>query len=154
MDQLKGLRVGIIGVMLLVYCVITLIPFYFLAIRSFVPTKDSTQLHLWPPVINTDSLLKAKLGNMATFYNLDIETFKDKFGITEYVNQNLRLSQLATKYNIPEEKLMTYLRPFVTYNGWYNILGDKNFFRAIWANVYICVISIAPEVKNCTVCPT
>lgn len=143
MDQLRGLRVGIIGVLLLLYCVITLMPFYFLVIRSFVPTKESTRLHFWPPPIDTSSLLNAKVGNMATFYNLDLETFKAKFGIDEYINQNLRLSQLAAKYNIPEDKLLAYLRPFVMYNGWYNILGDKAFFRAIWANVYICVISIA-----------
>ncbi len=107
-----------------------------------MPTKDSTQLHVWPPKINTDSLLNAKLGSMATFYNLDLDTFKAEFGITDYLNQNMRLSQLAAKYNIPEEKMIAYLRPFVTYNGWYNILGDRAFFRAIWASVYICAISI------------
>ena len=103
MDQLKGLRVGLIGVLLLLYCVITLTPFYFLIIRSFVPTRESTTLHLWPPEVKTDSLLKAKVGSMATFYNLDLEAFKAKFGVNEYVNQNLRLSQFARKYNIPED---------------------------------------------------
>ena len=142
MNKLKNMQIGVIGVLLLLYCVITLLPFYFLVIRSFVPTKDSTQLHVWPPKINTDSLLNAKLGSMATFYNLDLDTFKAEFGITDYLNQNMRLSQLAAKYNIPEEKMIAYLRPFVTYNGWYNILGDRAFFRAIWANVYICAISI------------
>ena len=110
MDHVKGLRVGIIGVLLLLYCVITLTPFYFLIIRSFVPTRESTTLHLWPPAVNTDSLLKAKIGNMATFYNLDLEAFKAKFGIEEYVNQNLRLSQFATKYDVPEEALIAYLQ--------------------------------------------
>lgn len=142
MNRLKNMRVGAIGILLFFYCVITLLPFYFLVIRSFVPTKDSTQLHVWPPKINTDSLLNAKLGSMATFYNLDLDTFKAEFGITDYLNQNMRLGQLAAKYNIPEEKMIAYLRPFVTYNGWYNILGDRAFFRAIWANVYICAISI------------
>jgi len=142
MNRLKNMRIGVIGVLLLLYCVITLLPFYFLIIRSFVPTKDSTQLHLWPPKINTDSILNSKVGNMATFYNLDLEAFKAEFGIDDYINQNMRLSQLAAKYQIPEEKLTAYLRPFVTYNGWYNILGDRAFFRAIWANVYICAISI------------
>ncbi|GAK49967.1 sugar ABC transporter, permease protein [Candidatus Moduliflexus flocculans] len=136
------MRIGGIGVLLLLYCVITLLPFYFLIIRSFVPTKDSTQLHLWPPKISTDSLLNAKLGSMATFYNLDLEAFKTEFGIDEYLNQNMRLSQLAAKYHIPDEKVIAYLRPFVMYNGWYNILGNRAFFRAIWANVYICAISI------------
>lgn len=142
MNQLKNLRVFLIGVLLLLYCVITLLPFYFLVIRSFVPTKDSTQLHLWPPTINTDSVLNAKLGNMATFYNLDLDAFKAEFRIDDYLNQNMRLGQLAAKYNIPEEQMIAYLRPFVTYNGWYNILNNKSFFRAIWANVYICAISI------------
>lgn len=142
MNKLKNMRIGVIGVLLLLYCVITLLPFYFLIIRSFVPTKDSTQLHLWPPKISTDSLLNAKLGSMATFYNLDLEAFKAEFDINEYLNQNMRLSQLVAKYNIPEEKMIAYLRPFVMYNGWYNILGDRAFFRAIWANVYICAISI------------
>jgi ABC-type glycerol-3-phosphate transport system permease component len=142
MDQLKGLRIYVIGIILLLYCVITLIPFYFLIIRSFVPTKDSTQLHVWPPAVNTDGLLNAKVGNMTTFYNLNLEDFKAKFGITDYLNQNMRLSQLAAKYNIAEDTLTAYLRPFVMYNGWYNILGDKNFFRAIWANLYVCVVSL------------
>jgi ABC-type glycerol-3-phosphate transport system permease component len=138
----KKILTIIIGILLLAYCVITILPFYFLIIRSFVPTRDSTELHLWPPEVSTKSLMRSKLGNMATYYNLDLEAFKKEFGLKGYIKQNLRLSQIAEKYEIPEESMIEYFQPFVLYNGWYNILGDTAFFRAVGANVYVCVFSI------------
>ena len=86
----------------LVYTVLTLSPFYVLFVRTFVGTKDSTTLHLWPPP-ETPVSLDAEIGNLATFYNLDIKTFKKDFDIKGYVTPRTTLGEIADQYGIPVE---------------------------------------------------
>ena len=61
---------------MIIYSFITVFPFYVLFIRSFVPTKESSDLHLWIPKaqeVNMD----AEIGNLAVFYNLDLKDLKE-----------------------------------------------------------------------------
>ena len=51
---LKGRRIGLrifATVIMIVYSIVTLFPFYALLIRSFVPTRESSDLHLWLPEV-------------------------------------------------------------------------------------------------------
>ena len=64
----------------IIYGFFTLLPFYILFVRTFVDTNKSTQLQLWIP--STDEVnLDAQIGNLATFYDLDLMKFKEDMGI-------------------------------------------------------------------------
>src|SRR6185295_524187 len=92
-----------IGAFLALYSILTIIPFYFLFVRSFVPTKESTNLHLWIPKTE-DISMDAQFGALATFYKLDIPEFKAQVGLPAgYMNPSLTLRELAEENNIPEE---------------------------------------------------
>lgn len=131
----------VIAVFLIIYCIATITPLYFLLIRSFVPTKDSTELHLWIPKFKGFSL-NYRIGNLGTYYNLDISKFKDKMGIRGYINPNMSLEQIADEYYIPKEKIENYLRPFVLYNGWYNIVNNLEVYKALFRTAFVTVLSI------------
>ncbi|MBP8988813.1 MAG: carbohydrate ABC transporter permease [Clostridia bacterium] len=122
-----------ITLLLIIYTIATIIPFYFLFVRSFVATKDSTVLHLWIPKAEEFNM-DYQFGNMATYYNLDIADFKEKMGLSGYINPNLTLRQLAEKYDIPEEKIINYLQPLVRYNGFITIWKSgfmKSFYNTL-----------------------
>lgn len=110
----------IITFFLIVYTLITISPFYLLFVRSFVATKDSTELHLWIPKPEEFNM-NYKYGSMATYYNMDLDEFKEEMDITGYVNPNLTMVQISEKYDIPEDKIISYLKPLVNYNGIFTI---------------------------------
>ena len=119
----------IITAVLILYVIVTLIPFYFLFVRSFVATKDSTTLHLWIPP-GEDVNMEYKLGNLATYYNLDMDAFKAEFGLTGYINPNTTMAKLAEKYDIPEQRIKDYLKPIIRFNGFFTILNN-GFMRSV-----------------------
>ena len=57
-------------VVILIYTLLTLFPFYALFVRSFVPTKESADLHLWLPEVEEVSM-EAQVGNLAVFFASD-----------------------------------------------------------------------------------
>ncbi len=132
MRSSKGRKKAIhilITAFLIVYVVITLIPFYFLLVRSFVSTKDSTELHLWiPPAEEVN--MNYKYGNLATYYNLDLAAFKKAMGLTGYINPNSTMAQISEKYGVDEQKIKDYLAPLIRYNGFYTIV-QNGFFRSV-----------------------
>ena len=67
-------------VVMVIYTLLTLFPFYALFVRSFVPTKESADLHLWLPEVEEVSL-SAEVGNLAVFYDLDLTDMKETLGI-------------------------------------------------------------------------
>lgn len=130
-----------IATFLFIYTFVTLVPFYFLFVRSFVPTKDSTRLYLWipqPEEISMDS----QFGNLATFYKIDISHFKREMGITGYINSSLTLKEVATDFNLPEDKVKAYYQSYITYNGIYSIFAAGKFFNHIFGTVFVAVVSI------------
>ncbi len=126
-----------------VYAITTLIPFYMLFVRTFVGTKEATDLHLWiPPAeeVNLDS----GIGNLAVFYNLDLAKVKEDMGIppTEYLSPTWTLRQVAQEFNIPEEKMRDYFAPFGRYNGWIVLFSRGRLWLPIFRTLLITVASL------------
>lgn len=132
---------------MLTYTLLTLFPFYALFVRSFVSTKDATDLHLWIPEaqeVNMD----AQLGNLAVFYDLDLKELKDAFGVpqTEFIMARTTLAQFAEQYDIPEAEIREFFAGFYTYNGWYTLLfgGSQgtNFWASLGRTLLVTAISL------------
>ncbi|GMQ93850.1 MAG: hypothetical protein BMS9Abin12_1330 [Acidimicrobiia bacterium] len=136
------LRAGIL-VFFVFYVILTLLPFYFLFVRTFVSTKDSAELWFWLPPeeeVNMD----AEIGNLSIFLNLDIAKVKEAWGIpaTKYVNPRQSLTKVAEKYDIPEETIKNYLRSFGRYNGWIVLLGNSGFWSSLARTVLVAGVAI------------
>ncbi len=127
----------IITIFLIIYTIVTIVPFYFLFVSSFVPTKDSTKLHLWIPPAEEFNM-GYQYGNMATYYNMDLDDFKNEMGLTGYINPNLTMEQISEKYDVPPEKIENYLKPLIRYNGFITIF--KNGFVRAFFNTMIIVL--------------
>jgi ABC-type glycerol-3-phosphate transport system permease component len=126
-----------------VYAIVTLAPFYILFVRTFVGTKESAELHLWIPP-QEEVNLEAQVGNLATYFDLDLVQFKEDMGIpvTEIVQPRQTLRQFAEKYNIPEAKLKEYFAPYGVYNGWISMLDSGKFWPAVLRTAIITVGSL------------
>ncbi len=127
----------------IVYAIVTLTPFYILFIRTFVGTKESAELHLWIPE-QEEVNLEAQIGNLSTYFDLDLRQFKEDMGIpaTEIVQPRQTLRQFAEKYNIAEAELKEYFAPYSVYNGWISMLGSGTFWPAVLRTGIITVGSI------------
>ncbi|GAB4542982.1 MAG: hypothetical protein Kow0063_35630 [Anaerolineae bacterium] len=132
---------------MVVYSVLTIFPFYVLFVRSFVPTKESAQLHLWLPEVQEVSM-EAQVGNLAVFYDLDLTDMKEALGIpkTEFIMARTTLAEVAQQYNIPEEDIKKFFAGFYRYNGWNTLLlGDlygTTFWGALFRTLLITVVSL------------
>jgi ABC-type glycerol-3-phosphate transport system permease component len=125
------------------YTLITLFPFYALFIRTFVATKHSTDLWLWPPPIEEASM-EYQWGNLSVFYNLDLDKVKKDLGIPEdaYIQPRWTLERVAREYNISEEKVKDYFTPYSVYSGWIILLNDSKFWPALFRTILITVLSL------------
>jgi raffinose/stachyose/melibiose transport system permease protein len=121
-------------VVMVVYTLLTLFPFYALFVRSFVPTKESADLHLWLPEVEEVSM-NAQVGNLAVFYDLDLTDMKDALGIpqTEFIMARTTLEEVAEQYNIPEEAIKDFFAGFYRYNGWNTLLLGDLYGTTFWA---------------------
>lgn len=130
-------------VVMLVYSVITLFPFYALLVRSFVPTKVATQLHLWIPEAQEVSL-DAEVGNLAVFYDLDLRDMKDALGIpqTEFIMARTTLREVAEDFDVPQQEIKEFFKNFYIYNGWITLLQNTDFFGALGRTLLITVASL------------
>ena len=124
----------------LLYCLMTLTPFYILLVRSFTPTIQSTQLHYWIPERRKISL-NARLGDLATIYNISIRKFRKAMGIKGYVNPQYNLARIAKKFKIPEKQIKDYLRPYIHYNGIFTIL-ESGFIRSLVGTIVVTGCSV------------
>jgi ABC-type glycerol-3-phosphate transport system permease component len=138
--QKKSSKV-IITIFLSLYVLITIMPFYFLFVRAFVPTKDATTLYMWLPKPE-EVKQEARFGGIATYYNLKIDKFQADFGIKGYVNPQLSLGALAKKYNIPWDKIESYFAPFLRYNGFITA-WQNGILKAFFSTLLVAVGSIA-----------
>lgn len=134
-------------VVMVVYTAITLFPFYALFVRSFVPTKESADLHLWLPETEEVSM-DSQIGNLSTFYDLDLTVLKDAVGIprTDFLMARLTLRQIAEQYDIPEQEFKDFFAGFYTYNGWMTLLtGSKHgtsFWGALFRTLIVTIVSL------------
>ncbi|MDD4493152.1 MAG: carbohydrate ABC transporter permease [Eubacteriales bacterium] len=131
----------LIHFILITYCIITILPFYFLAVRSFVPTTESAVLHVWLPK-SKDVSMNSVIGNLSTYYNLDMKAFKNEMEIKGYLDPQLTLEEISERYSIPQEKLQGYFESFYLINGWRIILSGGQFLKATLRTVFIVVSSI------------
>lgn len=121
-------------IVMVIYTVLTLFPFYALTIRSFVSTKDSADLHLWIPEADEVNM-NAQVGNLGVFYDLDLADLKDALGIpqSEFIMSRTSLSQISEQYDIPEEEIKNFFEGFYTYNGWRTLLTGDLYGTSFWA---------------------
>jgi len=147
---LKGRRIGLrifATVIMIVYSVVTLFPFYALFIRSFVPTKESSELHLWLPEVQEVSV-NQEIGNLAVFYNLDMKAFKIAMGIPEtaYIPSRDKLVDVAEKYNLNIADIQQYFEGFYLYNGWNTLfrtsMNSQTFWRALIRTFVVTFFSL------------
>jgi ABC-type glycerol-3-phosphate transport system permease component len=139
--QMRRFRTIAYGFMI-VYALITLFPFYVLFIRTFVSTKDATELHLWIPK-GEELSMEAEVGNLAVNYNIDIKKLKADMGIKGYLNPRQSLAVIAEKNNIPIERFERYFRSFGTFNGWITLLGRVDYWKALGRTAVTTLIGIA-----------
>jgi raffinose/stachyose/melibiose transport system permease protein len=127
----------------IVYTLITLLPIYALFVRTFVATKHSTDLWLWPPPVEEASM-QYQWGNLSVFYNLDLNKVKKDLGIPEedYIQPRWTLERIAKEYNIPEQRIKDYFTPYSVYGGWIILLGDNRFWPALLRTVLITGFSL------------
>jgi len=130
-----------------IYTLLTLFPFYALFVRSFVPTKESADLHLWLPEVQEVSM-EAQVGNLAVFYDLDLTDMKEALGIpkTEFLMARTTLAEVAQEYDIPQTEIEKFFAGFYRYNGWNTLLfGDlygTSFWGALFRTLLITVVSL------------
>jgi ABC-type glycerol-3-phosphate transport system permease component len=138
----RVIRIAIL-VFFIIYVALTIIPFYFLFVRTFIGTKDSTDLHLWLPPTEEINM-EARIGNLSIFYNLDLQQVKQDWGIpdTEYLRPKWTLTRIAEKYNIPEDTIRDYFRPFGRYNGWMVLFGNEDFWASILRTLTVTVLAV------------
>ena len=127
----------------LVYALFTLFPFYGLFVRTFVSTKNSTDLHLWLPEAEEIDL-NAQIGNLSTHFDLDLQKFKTDMSIpiTDYLSARMSLRQIAAEYDIPEQDMIDYFGPFSLYNGWISLLGSGEFWPAVARTALITFVAL------------
>ncbi|HML20894.1 MAG TPA: carbohydrate ABC transporter permease [Aggregatilinea sp.] len=133
----------LIIVFFVAYTLITLFPIYTLFIRTFVGTKHSTDLWLWPPPLEEASM-DYQWGNLSVFYNLNVDKVKKDLGIPEdaYIQARWTLSRIATEYDIPEQKIKDYFTPYSVYSGWIILFSDAQFWPALFRTVVIAAFSL------------
>jgi ABC-type glycerol-3-phosphate transport system permease component len=130
----------ILTAFLATYCLVTLFPFYLLVVRSFTPTIDSTQFHWLIPERRPISL-KARIGDLATVYSVNLRSFRRDLGIKGYMNPQLSLQQIADQYEIKPEAIVDWVRPYVHYNGFYTILNN-GFIKSLLGTIFVAGISV------------
>jgi multiple sugar transport system permease protein len=132
------------AVIMIVYTAVTIFPFYVLLIRSFVATKDASDLHLWIPKTKEVSL-DAQIGNLSTFYNLPMDDFKEAMGIPPetFLMSRTPLYKIAEDFGISEERMTQYFSGYYTYNGWITMLKHSDFWGTLGRSVLIVGASLA-----------
>ncbi len=142
-SQRKRILDGVVISFFVIYTLATLFPFYALFIRTFVGTTEATELHLWIPPTEEVSL-KAGIGNLAVFYNLDLDKVKTDLGIpsTDYIPARTTLAQVAEKYDIAPERINTYFGRFYTYNGWIVLFSEGKLLPALVRTALITLASL------------
>jgi len=125
-----------------IYSAVTLFPVYALLVRSFVPTKEATNLHLRPPK-GEEVDLNQQVGNLAVFYDLDLRDLKEALGIppTDFIMARTTLREICQKYNIPEEEMKDFFKNFYIFNGWITLLFKTEFFKALGRTFLVTLIS-------------
>ncbi len=131
----------LISIILIMYSLITIVPFYFLGVRSFVPTNKSAKFHLIPPKLEEFNM-DSTYGNLATFYNIDLSKAKKQLGISGYINPNDSWMEISEDLDIPQQTIVDYFSPYIKYNGWITILTDSRIAKSLIMTVVLTISSL------------
>ena len=131
-------------VVMAIYTILTVFPFYALFVRSFVATKVSTTLWLWIPP-GEELHMNQEVGNLAVFYDLDLRDFKEAMGIPPetFLMSRTPLYKIAEDFGISEERMQQYFAGYYTYNGWITMLRHSDFWGTLGRSVLIVGASLA-----------
>lgn len=140
-DRGTGLRRSLMIAGLALYCGLTMLPFYLLGVRAFVPTMEATKLHLWvPPRPELD--LDARVGDLLSTYSLDSRDLRRSLGIRGYLNPQLTLRELVDRGATTEAAVRGYLGPYTQYNGILTVLKG-GIVSSLVATVLVVGLSLA-----------
>ena len=136
------LRIGILAFFVF-YVIVTLLPFYFLFIRTFVTTRDSTELHVVPPPVEEVNM-NAQIGNLSVYFSLDIADIKEAWGIpaTDYLPPRWNLTRIAETNDVPEQTIRDYLQPYGRYNGWIVLLSGSEFWTSVLRTMLVAGLGV------------
>ncbi|RKX77829.1 MAG: hypothetical protein DRP60_06065 [Spirochaetes bacterium] len=137
----KKFVIFLISIILIIYSIITIIPFYFLVVRSFVPTNKSAVFHLIPPELE-DFNMESTYGNLATYYNIDLTKAKKELSLSGYINPNKTWTKIAEEHDISSQVITDYFNPYIKYNGWITILTDQRIVRSLVMTIVITFSSL------------
>jgi ABC-type glycerol-3-phosphate transport system permease component len=127
-------------VLLTLYCVLTLLPFYILVIRAFTPTLEAGRFHFWIPE-RPEVQMKATIGNLATVNNVNLGAFKQELGLKGYLDPRWTLSQIAERKQIDPAAIRAALAPAVRWNGLHTVLSG-GYLKSLWGTVVVAGISV------------
>jgi ABC-type glycerol-3-phosphate transport system permease component len=125
---------------LALYCLIALLPFYILMVRSFTPTIESTVFHLWIPERQPLSM-NFTIGSLATNFNMDLKEFRQAMGIKGYISPQTTLEQLTQQHKVPRQKIIDYVQPIYQYNG-LNTVMNKGVFKSLCGTILVAGVSV------------
>ncbi len=131
----------ILHALLVLYALISLVPFYFLAIRTFVPTRLATQFWATLPP-QEEANLDASILAFAQNYGLSTRALRERYGVDDFVRTNWSLRRFAEEYQIDETEFREFLRPYVNYSGWLNIAMDRQYLRSLLATIFVVVVGV------------
>ncbi len=127
----------------LFYSLLTIFPFYILFVRSFVSTRETTDLHLWIPERYRISE-RSKVWSILEFLQLTKEKFAEGFGLNDpsIITNRMTLGEISRETDIPVKKMQDYLSPIYRYHGWIYAAGNLEFFRSVGNSVFVTTMSL------------
>ena len=141
--NLKKIKRFFLIVVFIVYAVITIFPFYVLFVRSFVSTREATDLHLWIPGYYKVSE-RTKIWNIMEFLQLSKEQIACGIGLDDVnnISNRMTLKEISEQYNISLKKIRGYLEPIYRKHGWLYAAGNIQFLRSVGNSVYVTGMSL------------
>ena len=139
----------IIICILVVYAILTLIPFYFLFVRTFVATKEMTDLYIWIPGKYKVSK-KLAVHSIQERLKIEMPKFKQRFGIPpdEKLKTRMTIADIAEKYDVPMQEMIEFFETRYRFHGWLFTLSPKmveglGIYRSMLNSVIVTVSSLA-----------
>ena len=142
MNTTRIKRIVLIAVFTL-YAMLTIFPFYVLFVRSFVSTREATDLHLWIPGYYHVSE-RTKIWNIMEFLQLNKKDIARGIGLDnpDKLLNSMTLGEVSKQFNINYKKIQSYLGSVYRYHGWIYAAGNIEFLRSVGNSVYVTGMSL------------
>ena len=125
------------------YLIITIFPFYVLFVRSFVATRETTELHMWIPG-KYEVSEKMKVWNAISFLQMKKDELVEGFGVEDpsIIKNTMTLKDISEKTGISIEVIKDHLSDLYRYHGWIYAALNVEFFRATLNSLIITSTSV------------